>query len=161
MKMNGKKKQSGLSIIEFTLVSSALLVVILSVLEFGHYMYSMQVVSDMTRVAARLGVVCSVTDKGDIPGLAIVDNAPADFTAANLEVDYLDSNGGVVTGTLTDDDVFTTIRYVRARVSNYDYQFTGMLSFMGDEGALTIQDYETILPIENLGVHADAGNTDC
>ncbi|CAH0541195.1 TadE/TadG family type IV pilus assembly protein [Vibrio marisflavi] len=155
------KKQSGLSIIEFTIVSSALVLLVLGVVNFGHYVYSMQVLSDVSRTAARLGTVCHVTDLGDIPGLALADNVPTGFTAANIDVDYLDDGGSVVTGTLTDNAVFTTIRYVRARVVDYDYQFVGFLNFLGDDGALTVPEFESTLPVENLGVHADGTFTNC
>ncbi len=121
----------------------------------------MQVLSDVSRTAARLGTVCHVTDLGDIPGLALADNVPTGFTAANIDVDYLDDGGSVVTGTLTDNAVFTTIRYVRARVVDYDYQFVGFLNFLGDDGALTVPEFESTLPVENLGVHADGTFTNC
>jgi len=155
------KKQSGLSILEFTIVSSALVLLVLGVVNFGHYVYSMQVLSDVARTTARLGTVCYVTDQTDLPGLALADNVPAGFTADNIDVDYLDENGSVVGGTLTDEAVFTTIRYVRARVVDYDYQFVGFLNFLGDEGALTVPEFESTLPIENLGVHSDGTLTDC
>ncbi|ERB66226.1 hypothetical protein N779_05855 [Vibrio coralliilyticus OCN008] len=62
------KMQKGVTIIEFTLVSTTLLLIIFGVIEVGRYVYSLQVVNDMTRVAARLAVVCRVEDQNDIPG---------------------------------------------------------------------------------------------
>ena len=156
-----RHKLWGVTIIEFTIVSTALLLLTMGVLQVGHYVYSLQVVNDMTRVAARLATVCHVSDKDDIPALALQDNAPSNFTASNLTVEYLDSDGQVVSGSLANDDVFTTIRYVRARVVNYDYQFGGLMSFLGESGVLTIPQYETTLPNENLGIFADTSTTDC
>ena len=160
------KRQQGLSIIEFTLVSTTLLLLIFAVIEVGRYVYSLQVVNDMTRVAARLAVVCRVEDRNDIPALALSPNAPVGFTAANLTVEYLDASGNTVTGTLTDDDVFSTIEYVRARVVDFEYQFTGLLSFVSMTGMLAIPDFETTRPRENLGRHRETStnpdnSTDC
>lgn len=160
------KRQQGLSIIEFTLVSTTLLLLIFAVIEVGRYVYSLQVVNDMTRVAARLAVVCRVEDRNDIPALALSSNAPVGFTAANLTVEYLDASGNTITGTLTDDDVFSTIEYVRARVVDFEYQFTGLLSFVSMTGMLAIPDFETTRPRENLGRHRETStnpdnSTDC
>ncbi|KHA60240.1 pilus assembly protein CpaE [Vibrio variabilis] len=160
------KKQSGVSVIEFTIISTALLLVIFSVIEVGRYVYSLQVINDITRVAARLAVVCRVEDRNDIPALAMPDYAPGGLTTANLVVDYLDESGNVITGTLTDDDVFSTIRYVRARVVNFSYQFTGLLTFVNLTGLLQVPEFETIRPRENLGHHrwtdtSGDNSTDC
>lgn len=146
-------RQQGVTIIEFTLISTALMLVIFSVIEVGRYVYSLQTINDITRVAARLAAVCRVEDRNDIPALAIPTYAPAGLTANNVVVDYLDADGDVVSGTLTDDDVFSSIRYVRARVINFRYQFTGLLSFINLTELLAVPEFETIRPRENLGHH--------
>lgn len=153
-------KQQGVTIIEFTLISTALMLIIFSVIEVGRYVYSLQTINDVTRVAARLAAVCRVEDRNDIPALAIPDYAPGGLTANNIVVDYLDADGNVVTGTLTDDDVFSTIRYVRARIVNFSYQFTGLLSFVNLTGVLTVPEFETIRPRENLGHHRRSDGTE-
>ncbi len=131
--------------------------------EFGRYVYSLQVINEVTRVAARLGVVCYVTDQDDVADLAIPDFAPPNFDSSNLSIEYLDTNGLVIAaGTLTDSDVFPTIRYVRASVVDYDYQFSGLMSFLGESGILSVPVFETTLPVESLGVYADySAQTDC
>ncbi|MCZ4295487.1 TadE/TadG family type IV pilus assembly protein [Vibrio sinaloensis] len=160
------KKQKGLSIIEFTLVSTALLLVIFSVIEVGRYIYSLQMVNDMTRIAARLAVVCKVEDKANIPALAVVSGAPYGFSASNLTIEYLDASGNVIQGTLTDDAIFPTIEYVRAKVVDFEYQFTGLLSFINLTGGLSVPEFETTRPRENLGHHRETpfneeNSTDC
>ncbi|MGD8116208.1 TadE/TadG family type IV pilus assembly protein [Vibrio sp. TRT 29B02] len=159
------KRQAGISIIEFTIVSTALLLVIFSVIEVGRYVYSLQVINDVTRVAARLAAVCRVEDRNDIPALVLPDYAPGGLTTANIVIDYLDDSGNVVAGTLTDDDVFPTISYVRARVVNFNYQYTGLLSFVNLTGLLAVPAFETIRPRENLGHHrtsdGSSSSSDC
>ena len=114
------KTQKGVSVIEFTIVSTALLLILFSVIEIGRYVYSLQTINDITRVAARLATVCRVEDQNDIPALAIPDYAPGGLTAQNIVIDYLDESGTVINGTLTDDDVFSTISYVGARVVSFN-----------------------------------------
>ncbi|KJY85012.1 pilus assembly protein CpaE [Vibrio galatheae] len=154
-----KKSEKGVTVIEFTLISTALLLIIFSIIEVGRYVYSLQVINDVTRVAARLAVVCRVEDQNDISALVIPDYAPGGLTAANIVVDYLDDSGNVVIGTLTDDAVFSTISYVRARVVNFNYQYTGLLSFVNLTGLLAVPEFETIRPRENLGHHRTSGGT--
>ncbi|MCG9575036.1 pilus assembly protein [Vibrio tubiashii] len=154
------KTQKGVSVIEFTIVSTALLLILFSVIEIGRYVYSLQTINDITRVAARLATVCRVEDQNDIPALAIPDYAPGGLTAQNIVIDYLDESGTVINGTLTDDDVFSTIRYVRARVVDFEYQFTGLLSFVNFTGLLAVPEFETIRPRENLGHHRRSDGND-
>ncbi|WGV99765.1 TadE/TadG family type IV pilus assembly protein [Vibrio sp. YMD68] len=155
------RSQRGITIIEFTLISSALLVLILGVIEVGRYMYSLQLINEMTRVAARLGVVCNVADKDEIPGLAVPRNAPGGFTSANLSLEYLNETGAVITGDPSvDPEVFLDIRYVRSEVVNFEYQFSGLLTFL--QGVIIVPSFETTLPRENLGeIRGSNTDTDC
>lgn len=154
------RKQQGVTIIEFTLVATTLMLIIFSVIEVGRYVYSLQTINEITRVAARLAAVCRVEDRNDIPTLALPDYAPGGLGVDSIIIDYLDESGDVVTGTLTDDDVFSTIRYVRARVVNFSYQFTGLLSFINLTGLLKVPEFETIRPRENLGHHRRSDGTE-
>ncbi|WP_391089206.1 TadE/TadG family type IV pilus assembly protein [Vibrio sp. NH-UV-68] len=154
------RKQQGVTIIEFTLIATTLMLIIFSVIEVGRYVYSLQTINEIARVAARLATVCRVEDRNDIPALAIPDYAPGGLSVDNIVIDYLDESGNVVTGTLTDDDVFSTIRYVRARVVNFSYQFTGLLSFINLTGLLEVPEFETIRPRENLGHHRRSDGTE-
>ncbi|WP_070962494.1 TadE/TadG family type IV pilus assembly protein [Vibrio sonorensis] len=162
--MRAQKRQRGLSIVEFTIVATALLIVIFGIIEVGRYVYSLQLINDMTRSAARLAAVCRPQDRTDIPTLVVPPNAPGGFTANNIEIDYLGVNGSTID--LTSSDAFSNIRYVRARVVNFQYQFAGLLSFLNDLGLLNIPDYEAIRPRENLGFHRGTDDnpvaiTDC
>ncbi len=82
-------------------------------------------------------------------------------------IEYLDANGVVVTGDVTDNNVFITIKYVRARVSNYQFQFVSILNFLGNKGLVVVPEFETTLPVESLGIvrptknDADGSITDC
>lgn len=156
-KMN---KQKGVTIVEFTLIVLAVMVLIIGVLEIGRYVYSLQMMNEMTRKAARLATVCYVLDQNDIPTMnEVVETYPADFTAENLVIEYLDSSGNIVdlTGYTSlsleeQSSVFAMIRFVRARVDNYQYRFFSLLSFIGTDGLLEMPEFQTTLPAESLGV---------
>ncbi|MGF1696788.1 pilus assembly protein [Vibrio lamellibrachiae] len=151
------RKQNGITIVEFTLVSTALLILVLGIIEVGRYMYSLQLINEMTRVAARLGVVCHIDDQDDIPALVVPSNAPGGFTAANLTIEYIDGSGVVVGNPDAD---FLDIEYVRARVIDFDYEFAGLLSFL--QGNIPVPTFETTLPRENLGeIRGSVNDTDC
>jgi hypothetical protein len=141
-------RQSGIAIVEFSMVSLVLLMVLFAIMDGGRYMHSSQMLNDMTRKAARLATVCYVLDKTDIPALhTITVNAPVGFHPQNLHIAYLDLAGNVVLDPVGD---FSSIAFVRARVSDVSYQFMSLLSVFNSEDAFP--EFETILPIESLGV---------
>lgn len=159
--------EKGLAVVEFTVVSSALFVLLLGIISFGYYMFTLQMVNEITRKAARLASVCYVTDTTDIATLVIDSNAPSSFGANHLVIEYLDASGGTVSGDLEDDDNFTSIKFVRARVDGFNYQFISLFNYLGNSGLVSIPSFETTLPAESLGVirpnknNANGTKTDC
>ncbi|AMG05317.1 TadE/TadG family type IV pilus assembly protein [Vibrio mimicus] len=159
----------GLAVIEFTVISTVLMLILLSIFSIGYYMFSVQMINEATRKAARLATVCYVTSatQQNIKSAVLGGSLPSNFTDQNLVIEYLDANGAVVTGDVTDNNVFITIKYVRARVSNYQFQFVSILNFLGNKGLVVIPEFETTLPVESLGIvrptknDADGSITDC
>ena len=164
-----RKSAQGLAVIEMTIVSSVLMLILLSIFSLGYYMFSIQMINEATRKAARLASVCYVTATAqqNVKQAVIDGSLPSNFSDEHLVIEYLDANGDVVTGDPTDNDVFITISYVRARVSNYQFQFVSVLNFLGNNGLVTIPQFETTLPVESLGVvrptknDSDGSTTDC
>lgn len=145
-----KGKQSGLTILEFTLIALALLMLIFGAFEFSRYVFSMQMLNEMTRKAARLAVVCSIDDRNDIVNLpGVVGHRPSGFLETNLSIEYLDIEGEPV---LDLQDDFANIRFVKAQIEGYKFRFIPLLSFIGDAGAITAPSFPTILPTESLGI---------
>lgn len=142
------RKQQGVTVVEFSVVASMLLLLIFAILELGYFTFSMQALNDLTRRAARIATVCKVGDE-DIKPLALAEHVPKNFTSENLSIDYLDADGQVVTNiSATNAD----IHYVRAKVVNYNYGFSGILNFLGDQGVITVAPFETVLAAESLGM---------
>ncbi|MDH5929722.1 MULTISPECIES: TadE/TadG family type IV pilus assembly protein [Vibrio] len=145
-----KRQTKGLAIIEFTLVSSLIFLLLFLILALGAYIFSLQMVSEATRKAARLATVCYVLDRDNIAGMVVDDIPLVGFTNANLEVAYLDASGVEIASDFEAN--FGDIKFVRARATGYGIQLISNLSFLGNSGFLAAPAFETILPAESLGV---------
>lgn len=141
-----KHKQGGITILEFTLICLTLLTLMFGAFEFSRYVFSMQMLNELSRKAARLAVVCSVNDSADIVDLpGVVENRPLGFLAENLSISYLNGSGSETTA-------FEEIRFVKAEIVGYQFRFIPLLSFIGDGGAINTPNFPTILPAESLGI---------
>ncbi|MDF5683410.1 pilus assembly protein, partial [Vibrio parahaemolyticus] len=65
-------KQKGVTQIEFSLIALAVILVLFLIMEFAVYFFSVQMVNEVTRRAARLATVCYIADRDDIPSLPSV-----------------------------------------------------------------------------------------
>lgn len=152
-------RQRGVTQVEFTLIALAVLLVIFSIIEFALYFYSIQMVNEVTRRAARLATVCYIADRDDIATLPSVEGIyPPGFSEENLSISYLDANGDEVnvdaffSGTAGSDVLnatFATIRFVKAE-ADYTFQFMMLSLLINAVG--TSPEFQTILPAESLGV---------
>lgn len=149
MKFISFKKCKGITIVEFTLVSSSMLLIVFSILEMGVFVFNMQTLNDLTRRTARIATVCQVSDSALIKNLALSEKVPDGFTSSNLKIEYLDTEGGLIVDTEND---FSSISFVTVSVVDFNYGFFGLLKFLGDNGIISIPQFETILASESLGV---------
>jgi Flp pilus assembly protein TadG len=129
--------------VEFAVVGAVLLILLFGVLEFGRLMYTFAVLGEGTRRAARLAAVCplgspNITNTVDFADLP-------DFTAANVQVQYLD-----VTGTPT--GVYTDINYVQVQIVGYAVPLA--IPFINP--TVTAPAFTVSLPRESLGVSSTA-----
>ncbi len=147
------RRQLGITIVEFTVVASSLLLLVFAILELGYFTFNLQALNDLTRRAARIATVCQVDDGDVIRSLALSEFVPKGFTNANLAIDYLDADGKSVPNIFADD---APIHYVKAEVVDYNYGFSGILNFLGDNGVISVPAFETVLAAESLGI----GRTD-
>ncbi len=147
--MKRYSRQKGITLVEFTLVSSTVLLIIFAILELGFFTFNMQLLNDLTRRTARIATVCQIDQQEQIVNLALKEFEPAGFTKDNLAIDYLDSGGVVID---EPESNFSSIFYVRSRVVDFTYGFTGMLNFLGDKGIINIPPFQTVLASESLGI---------
>lgn len=149
--MRSYKKQKGITLAELTIVSSSVLLLIFAILELGVFVFNMQLLNDLTRRTARIATVCQVDDAHleQILNLALSEKEPVKFTKDNLLIEYLNQDGG----TISDPDAdFESIYYVRSKVVNFTYGFTGILNFLGEKGIINIPPFQTVLSAESLGI---------
>ncbi|HAS64538.1 MAG TPA: pilus assembly protein TadE [Vibrio sp.] len=162
------KRQKGVTQVEFILIATTVLLLLFAILEFAAYFYSIQMVNEVTRRAARLATVCHISDRDDIPQLeSLTALYPAGFSEENLEISYLDENGADVdvSGFLSTPPAdsatlqaqFGQVRYVKARAINYNYNFVVLSTLLNITG--NTPSFETILPAESLGILRQATST--
>ncbi len=147
------KEQSGLALVEFTLVATLAFIVLFGILEIARAYWVVNTLEEAARRGARLAAVCLVNDAA-IAELAVF-NASGDTSASrvlqnldptDIEVDYLDENGTPVPD-FTEPN-YLLIRYVRVRIRNFQHQL--LIPFL--RRTITFPDFVSILPRESLGV---------
>jgi Flp pilus assembly protein TadG len=57
-----KRRTQGSVAVEFALVGTVLISLLLGITAFGHWMYTLEMVADATRSGARIAVVCDLSD---------------------------------------------------------------------------------------------------
>jgi hypothetical protein len=147
-----KFRQKGLSTVEFAVVAVLLFVMIFGVLEVARGYYV-------------LAAVCPVNDPA-IPQMAIFNPSGtasdstlvSGLTPGHVVIDYLDTNGAVVTNPTVADN-FVQIRYVRARIVGYRH--TLVVPFVAGLTNVQMPEFESILPRESLGIPREGAITSC
>jgi len=161
LRMKSKRRQSGLTTVEFSIVALVLFVVLFGVFEVARMMWVFNALDEVTRRGARLAAVCEVDDPA-IRQIAIF-NASGDIgpsqlipglTTGNVELNYLDIDGT----TLADpaDDDFGAIEFVQVAITGFQHQVLIPTLFW----TMQTPPFRTTLPRESLGVSRD-GLTPC
>lgn len=157
------RRHRGTAIIEFTIVSTVFLFVLFAIFEIGRYVFSLQMMNEVTRKAARLATVCDVGDVNDIRNM-VSGLYPSGVSGSNLMIEYLDENGSTVGNTTSN---FADIAFVRARLENVNYTFINVFTKLSGVNASLFR-FETTLPAESIGVlrpaddgSSNSGHTNC
>ena len=82
------KRQRGAAAVEFAVIGSVMILLLLGVVGFAHWIFTMEMVADATRTGARMAVVCDVNDttvrtamQNKVPQLSLAD--------AQVSIQYL------------------------------------------------------------------------
>lgn len=170
IKISKRTNENGLAILEFTIVSTVLLILLFGIFELARFVFSLQMLNEITRKAARLATVCYIADQTDIPSMDVITRiSPSDYDeSVNLVIEYLDASGEPIPSTdiakfkdasstsAVLDPIFTEIRYVRARIDNLNYSFSFLSGIFGD--SVSAPAFSTTLPAESLGIYRPAGS---
>jgi len=131
--------------VEFSIIGVLLFILLFGVIEFGRLLSTFVVLGESTRRAARLAVVCPINDPG-ITSTGMFGSLPG-FTSANLQIQYLDSNG-VVLANPGAAATYPNIQYVRVQVTGYSIP----LAIPVINPTVTAPQFAVTLPREALGV---------
>ena len=129
---------------EFAVVGLVTLILLFSILEFGRIMFSINVLDESARRAARVAAVCPVGD-AVIAARATFVTLP-NLTTDNIVTEYLDENGAVLGDPANAD--YPLIEYVRVRIVNYAFPVAIPLI----AAVFTAPEISSLLPRESLGV---------
>ena len=141
--------------IELAIVSLLFFILLFAVLEFSRLLFVWNAVADATRLGARAAAVC-IIDSDDIAMITRSDPTgsgnpliPNEIDATNIQVRYLDNNGGeVVNPNPANVPVFLTISYVEVSIINYQHEL--LIPVFG--GMVTLPPFTTTRPREALGI---------
>jgi hypothetical protein len=131
--MSEKKRfQQGVMSVEFALIAMIFITLLLGVLEFGRWIFTMNAATEATRWGARLAVVCSKNDPVIAKKMCSIFGCS---DATNISIDY----------SPTDCDA-TNCKSVKVSLKNAS--FTPVLPFMG--AAVPLPVFSTTLPRESM-----------
>lgn len=81
--------QRGAAIVEFALVAMIFITLLIGIMEFGRWLFTLNAANEATRLGARLAVVCSISDAPDIK--ARMHHIAGGIPVGNMVIDYLPS----------------------------------------------------------------------
>jgi Flp pilus assembly protein TadG len=110
--MRNRSRQRGISAVEFAIVGSVLAILMLAILQFGRMVYTMNVMQEAARRAARVAAVSPMNT--DMSGVALF-TTPPDPARTTVTTEYWTEGFAGRTGT------FDQVRYVRVTVSTQGF----------------------------------------
>jgi Flp pilus assembly protein TadG len=158
-RLKTRRSQRGLTMVEFSIISGLLFMVLFGIIEFGRALFVVNTLTEATRRGARMAAVCAIGDPTPA-SVAVFDNGTGNsavvygLTTSNVEIDYLDASGAVIADPSTN---FGSIAYVRAQIVNF--QLPLIIPFIMP--TLQLSGFSTTLPRESLGVLPDGTIQPC
>lgn len=148
--MTHRHLQSGITTVEFSIIATAMLMVLFGIIEFGRALYTINVLTEGARRGARMAAVCPVGDPKPA-SVAIFDSGNgtssvvSGLSTANVQIQYLDSSGNPIASPAAN---FSSIQYVQASIVN----FTMPLLIPVVLPTLHLSGFTATMPRESLGI---------
>jgi Flp pilus assembly protein TadG len=139
-----KKRQQGTTTVEFAIVGMVALALLFVIVEFGRILFTLNVLNESARRAARVAAVCAIGN-GAIADAATFVNLP-NLTTSNVVTEYLAANGAVLANPSGAN--YPLISYVRVRIVGYTFPVAIPLLAT----VFTAPQISSTLPRESLGV---------
>ena len=143
-------RQRGAAIVEFALVAMVFLTLLIGVMEFGRWLFTLNAAGEATRLGARLAVVCSNASADTANIKTRMRGILSSVTDAQISIQYNPSAG------CNTDWTATTNRCESVTVQLSGATFTPFIPFLGDTYA--IPPFTTTLQRELM---SSAGNPVC
>lgn len=142
--MKARRNQQGTTVVEFAVVGVVFFTVMFALIDFSRLFFDMALLDESTRRGARVAAVCPVND-AEIDQVALFSGLLPGLTTANIDVEYLDTDGNVLADPSGGD--YGAIRYVRVGIQNFQLQSL----IPGLAGVLPMPAFATTIPSESLG----------
>ena len=135
-------KQSGATLVEFSLVLMVFLTFFLGIFDFSRMLWTWNAANEATRWGARVSVVCN---RGAAAVLSSMQRFLPQLTASNLQVDWYDAAGNV---SATCDS--SNCAGVNVRITGLNYQWISPIGF-ASHAPIPMPGFSTYLPREIMG----------
>jgi len=142
--MDVRVPQRGTTTVEFAIVGAVLLTVIFAAIEFGRIVFTLNMLQEGARRAARVAAVCAVGNPA-VADAAVFMTLPG-LTTSNVAVEYLDQGGAPLANPAGAN--YSLIHYVRVRIVNYSFPIA--IPFINP--TFVAPEFSSTLPRESLGV---------
>ena len=151
-----RRRQRGISTVEFAIVAAAFFMILLGAIEISRLLFTWNTLDAIAQRAARLAAVCTANDPAIATiaaGFGASGASPLPgFTAANLQITYLDEGFAAASGGLSDTS------FVRAQIVGYQIELA--IPFINNTG-LTSPTFTAVVPSESLGYIPETGGQSC
>lgn len=154
------KKSLGSTSVEFALVSMIFLVMLIAVLEVSRVLFFWNTLTEATRRAARMAVICPPNDPAIFKSALFAENNAnsnilADITESDFTLEYLDRQGNTISQPNSDYQSISFVTVAMRENRNMPILIPGI------DQLLTFPRFSTTLPIESLGVSRDNTSAQC
>jgi Flp pilus assembly protein TadG len=137
-----RTRQSGATIVEFSLVLMLFFTLFLGILDFSRMLWTWNAANEATRWGARVSVVC---DRGAAAVLTSMQKFVPQLAAANVQIDWYDAAGNI---SATCDS--TNCAGVNVLITGLNYQWLSPIGY-ATQAAIPMPGFSTYLPREIMG----------
>lgn len=159
--MNTRRRQRGLTMVEFAIIGALALLMLFAVIEIGRAVFILNALGETTRRTARIAAVCPINDPAiwevalfNGPGGGTGSRVVGELVPGNIRLEYLDRNGNPIADPVGS---FGQIYFVRARI--VDFQHRMLIPFA--DYIFATPDFSTTVRRESLGVPREGSIIPC
>jgi Flp pilus assembly protein TadG len=142
-----KSKQSGSTVVEFSLVLILFLSVFLGIVDYARMMWTWNAATEATRWGARVAVVC---DRGATKVLSNMQKFLPQLASANVVIEWYDGAGAVSASCTS-----ANCAGVNVRITGLNYKWISPFFYIAKPN-IPMPGFSTYLPRESMGQDANS-----